>query len=262
MPNFLSKRFGTRPKSKICCLHFGRCGSTLLGNMLASHPNLSWAGELFHEHHERTDRNQSLNPYQLLQEQTAKCEKRCFGFETKFQHLDSNGLAVELSIYLRRLTSLGFNKYILLKRNNYLRQALSVAKGQLSGRWHAQSLTEVQTLEPFFFDVSSVSLGGANRTLLKCFEFLDSTYENSFDTFVDLGLNFIEVNYEHHLEVSPTAGFKRVIDFLELVYSRPTISTRRLDSRSVREMITNFDDVQHCLKGSKYEWMCSSETNA
>ncbi|MCM2369210.1 hypothetical protein [Aporhodopirellula aestuarii] len=245
-----------RPRSRICCFHFGRCGSTLLGNMLGNHPHLEWAGELFHAHHVRTDRSNELDPYHLLQNRIKTSQFRSFGFETKFQHLDFNGLNIELTSFLESLLSLGFNKFVLLKRQNYLRQAISVRKGQISGIWHADPSAAIRNSSPVFLDPTCISLGGTNRNILDCFQFLDESYANAKRIFEALRIEYIEIVYEHHLEKHPSEGFDLAIEFFEMKPAASRISTKKLESRPIKEIVLNYDDILDCLKDSKYEWMC------
>jgi hypothetical protein len=257
MFEYLSRLIGARHKAeRICCFHFGRCGSTLLGNMLQSHPQIEWAGELFHAHHERKDRSVELRPFELLKNRIAHSAFRHFGFETKFQHLDSNGLQLDLEAYLLQLNKLGFRKFIVLKRNNYLRQAISVARGQISSMWHVPIKDMVPETEPLYLDTVCVSLGGRNRSILDCFQFLDQSYSDAMDTLRRLSFCLCELCYEEHLQEQPLEGYRLVMDFIRVPYVRPEISVRKLESRPVNQIVSNFDELVRCLKGTKHEWMC------
>ena len=108
---FRQKSVGDQ-EALVCCFHFGRCGSTLLGEMAVSHGSIDWQGELFHELHEGQDKS---NPWKHLTGPISTSEKPIFGFETKFQHLDVNGLNVPLNQYIEDLEELGFSKFIVLK---------------------------------------------------------------------------------------------------------------------------------------------------
>ena len=225
--------------------------------MLCSHPGLEWDGELFHEYHERVDRSATIDAFQELKKRIRTTKFQNYGFETKFQHLDSNGLELKLEQFLLKLRDLEFDHCILLRRRNYLRQALSVARGQLSGQWHVSAHQDQNDAAPFRLDVEKVSLGGRNRTLLECFEFLDATYLEAVRSFERTGLSFREIVYEDHLEEDPRIGCELALDYLELAMHEPKITLKKLESRPMNQIVSNFDSIEEVLKDTPYQWMCS-----
>lgn len=251
--------FSRTNQIRICCFHFGRCGSTLLGNMLAGHPQLDWKGEIFHAFHERENRDEVIEPFSVIQGLLAESSFRNFGFETKFQHLDCNGLNVELEAYVSSLKDLGFEKLMIIVRRNYLRQAISVARGQATGEWHVSSTDPKPEFRPIEFDIENVSLGGVNRSMIDCFDFLDRQYEFAEETFHRMGLDFLKIQYEDDLENDPISGYRKSLSWLGLRFSKPQISVRRLECRPLAHAVSNFSKVRDCLAGTKYEWMCSGK---
>ena len=241
--------------TRVCCFHFGRCGSTLLGNMLAGHPDIDWQGEVFHAFHERENREQTIEPFSVIEGLLSDSEFKHFGFETKFQHLNRNGLNLDFESYVSKLRQLGFEKFMVIKRRNYLRQAISVARGQATGSWHVSSKSRKPKFQPIHLDVEKISLGGKKRSLLDCFELLDQTYEEMGCIFKRLGVDHFTVHYEDDLEVDPIRGFQMTLSHLGLRFVPPEISVRKLESRSVPEIISNLSEIQDCLSGSGFEWM-------
>ena len=243
----------------ICCFHFGRCGSTLLGNMLASRPDLDWKGEVFHGLHENNIPLQPhTNPFEFLDFHWKHSPNHHFGIETKFQHLDSNGLDIELGSFLSGLKNIGFRKIIILKRKNYLRQAISVARGQLTKNWHVSVDEKPPRLPTFELDLERISLGGRNRPILDCFEFLDSTFRQSRAIVEKSNLECLELLYEDDLEIDPLSGYAKVTGFINLPHSDTTVSVRKIENRPVNEIVTNFQEIRQRLKNTTYEWMCDN----
>lgn len=227
--------------------------------MLNSHPNIAWKSELFHPLHENTiSIEDGDEPFSLLTGPLGDCRSRVFGFETKFQHLDENGLNVGLNEYLEGLQQLGFNKFILLERKNYLRQAISVARGQLTKTWHVSYSDEKPEFPVFELDVSKVGLGGHNRQLIDCFEFLQDSYENAEQALRSMKNDFLRLSYEDDLELNAGMGLKKTLSFLGVKQIEPSFSLRRLDSRPVSQMISNWKQVFEQLRGTPFEWMCES----
>ena len=250
--------FDQRARQNVCCFHFGRCGSTLIGNLLNSHPSINWQSELFHAIHENAQSVNASEAYGLLSKHIDLATSSCFGFETKFQHLDGNGLDVSLDQYLQRLETMAFSKFLVLKRSNYLRQAISVARGQHTKVWHVTTDKPQPKFESFHFDTELVSLGGRHRTLLDCFGFLDHSYQQAKATMDGLQLDCLWLEYEEDLQTDPSIGLNKVLDFLNLPRIRPSISLRKLDHRPIDQMISNADEVHALLHGTRFEWMLTA----
>ena len=246
---------GSKKQTRCCCFHFGRCGSTLLGDMLDGHPNIEWRGELFHPLIKKPEELDWIkSPFDLLTHPLAKTNSRLFGFETKFQHLGRKGLDLELGEFLQRLAEFGFGKFILLKRNNYLRQAISVARGKLAGQWHYSSEQPNPQFAPLKLDVNSIILSGRNREILECFEFMNQTYEAA-QTALEARLPTLQLEYENDLEEDPDSGFQKTIQFLDLPYANSQVTVRKLGGQPIEHMLTNFSEVQDRLAGTQFEWM-------
>lgn len=258
LKNFIDWLIPGHKQTRVCCFHFGRCGSTLLGNMLNAHSQLNWKSEIFHSLHENSRSNtKNADGIEILNsilEESAT--KKHLGIETKFQHLDSNGLDMELEDFLSLLGQLNFTKFIVLSRRNYLRQAISVARGQMTKTWHVTSSGELPDDSPFEFDLEQVSLGGTNRTLLDCFEFLNTTYDKAIGLFQSLGLDVLKLEYESDLEQDASIGFRKTVSFLGIRNEAPRISLRKLEQRPVSEIVANFSDIKRALANTPYEWMC------
>ncbi len=243
--------------SRCCCFHFGRCGSTLLGNMVGDHPDVDWAGEVFHALHENTvDAIELADPFQWLHGPIRNSKCKSFGFETKFQHLDSNGLDLTFDEYLTLLKSLNFDRFIILKRRNYLRQAVSVARGQLTKTWHVTQEMKRPVFAPFPMDPTKIGLGGSDRELVDCFEFLDEVYEKAEESFAQHKISCLNLCYEDDLEHEPQIGFHKVVGFLQLSPAEPMVSLQKLGVRPLAQAISNFDEIRQLLSGTKYGWMC------
>ena len=229
--------------------------------MLNSHPDIEWQSELFHPLHEKTDSLVAFeDPYELLEAPLSRSNSYLFGFETKFQHLDENGLNVELGAYLVKLRSLGFENFILLERQNYLRQAISVARGQLTKTWHVAPGEKKPEFPAFELDLTKVSLGGHDREIIECFEFLEDSYQNATKVLSSEGIDFLKLSYEDDLESNAGVGLQRTLSFLGLRQIEPAVTLQKLDSRPVSEMISNWQEVFERLKGTRFEWMCEAGT--
>ena len=136
-----------RSQRRVCCFHFGRCGSTVFANMIASHRNVDWRGEIFHDLHESKTK---VEPWGLLDGIIDESTRTILGFETKFQHLDQNAVDLPMAEFLYRLERRKFSHFIILKRKNYLRQAISVVRGQATKTWHFRKSTPQPEFTPVY----------------------------------------------------------------------------------------------------------------
>ena len=94
--------------------HQGRCGSTILANLLGQHPGICSYGEIF-EHYMK-DRRLPAAPTTMLRERRVRSFRRRALVEAKFfecQHLSLMGLSIEQFAELAK--NAGFKKYIVLK---------------------------------------------------------------------------------------------------------------------------------------------------
>ncbi|MEE2639114.1 MAG: hypothetical protein VX768_00685 [Planctomycetota bacterium] len=244
---------------RCCCFHFGRCGSTLLGNMLDRHSKISWGGELFHALHEPAQPDTAIrgpeDALSLLDQALQHCRSPWYGFETKFQHLDPNGLNKGLEEFIAHLRERGFHYFILLKRKNYLRQAISVARGQQTRQWHFQTGTPSPGVRAVSLDPERLGLGGTDREMIECFHFLDQTYLEAEATLNAHHCNWIQLEYETDLESDPRGGFQKVASFLGLDPETPDACLQKIGGQPLAEMLDNLDAVSNRLTGTAYQWM-------
>lgn len=241
---------------RCCCFHFGRCGSTLLGNLLNARAEIDWQGELLHPLHEKEVSVSGVNdPLKLITKPMQQSKQPVFGFEAKFQHLDDNGLNMPFAIFVDTLISSGFEKFIVLKRQHYLRQAISVARGQASGQWHQKKGQPKPANDAVHLDVDAVSLGGKNREITKAFEFLDDTYALAADCFTERIVDVLNLEYELDLEIEPQVGFDKACLYLGLNSVPGHSSVEKLGGQPLQEMLVNYTEIADRLLNTPWQWM-------
>jgi LPS sulfotransferase NodH len=246
----------TKASARCCCFHFGRCGSTLLGNLLNARAEIDWQGELLHPFHEKEVSVSGVNdPLELITKPLQQSKQPVFGFEAKFQHLDDNGLNLPLGIFVDTLISNGFEKFIVLKRQNYLRQAISVARGQASGLWHQKRGQPKPASDAVRLDVDAVSLGGKNREITKTFQVLDDTYTLATNCFTERIVDVLNLEYERDLENEPQVGFDKACLYLGLKSQPGHISVEKLGGQPLEEMVLNLAEIKERLQSTPWQWM-------
>ena len=241
---------------RTCCFHFGRCGSTLLGNLLNARAEIDWQGELLHPLHEKTaDAPSYDNPLDLITGPIQQSKQPIFGFEAKFQHMDDNGLDLPFGVFVDTLISNGFEKFIVLKRQNYLRQAISVARGQVTGQWHQKKGQPAAASEAVCLDVDAVSLGGKNREITEAFQFLDDTYALAEECFTERIVDVLNLDYEQDLELEPQVGFDKACLYLGLSSTPGQSSLEKLGGQPLEKMTLNYDEINERLHKTPWQWM-------
>jgi hypothetical protein len=243
----------------VAMIHTGRCGSTVLSDLLDQHPDMYWDGETYGRviagiKREGLDRSEvSFDPAQYVAERLKRSGRRWFGYDLKFSHVTEFGHDVEG--YLEDITDLGVNHLISLRRTNYLRQVISGKNGGRRGQFHSRVAVDDE-LPPLHLDTDDLVVDLYRGSLLEHFERWDELYRRLDD--MDLP-QYLSLNYEDHVQRDPTVGYRLAEQFLGLSRREPEVRLVRLaPDRPVSELLENYDEVCRHLTGSRYEWMLES----
>jgi LPS sulfotransferase NodH len=241
----------------VAMFHTGRCGSTVLGNLLNQNPEISWVGEVFEDMQKRYRkyRWRKEKPLKILEIIMYSSECRYFGFETKSmkeQHLRLHWIDMNLIDYIGALCQLGFKHFIILKRRNYLKRAMSATVGFKSGIWH-QKKDETNNPIQINIEINNFKIGNTSKHLLQHFRDLDQHY---------LELNSIlekkcllNLIYEDDIQDNPISAYNKICDFLKIEPVPVEIRRKKTNPFKMSEVIKNFDEVKETLRNTKYEWM-------
>jgi len=240
-------------KKHVAMFHAGRCGSTVLGNMLNAHSKIFWANEIFNTF-ARPDGSKVPDKYleSVINNSRNRRISNTYGFETKYlpqQHLSSSCLNISLSEYVKSLRALGFGYFISLHRKNYLRRAISAQIGREHRQWHVKEKTLPTKVT---IDIDSFQTGMRIEPLIDLFSSMDESYERLRDC---LPANSLFLNYEDSIQDDPILAYTLVCDYLGLEHEKPKIELRRTNPFSFEQMVSNFDEVKSALMDTKYSWM-------
>jgi len=222
--------------------------------MLRQHPKIAWGYELFEEY-----RNGECGRVPGFFEYTIK--KSCFskvsqiyGLEMKYlpeQHLAPECTNMSLNDYVERLLSLDFTKFIVLHRKNYLRQAISIAVGMQTNRWHSH--TAIKSAAKVIMDVKAFPTGYQKDSLLELFHCMDKNYKKLKDILFSQKTIFL--NYEQDIQKDPRKAYRKICHFLDIEDTHPKIELKRTNPFPLNESIENFDEVKDALENTEYSWM-------
>jgi len=240
--------------------HIGRCGSTLLGDLLGQHPKLFWDKEVYQPiivkaFAKSTDFNKQLtniDPVEFLQERLSLLGRnKIYGCEVKFFHLKL--FKTEISQYIAQLEQLGFNRFIILERKNYLRVIVSSLIANRTRQWHQPNFIHAKLI-PIHLDVNNIQNDRTNKPLM---DFLQE-YEDDFRLIRKVlkdSSKVLYLTYEEHLAKDPLLAYKRIISFAGLDPYQVTVRFSKTNPFSLQDMIINFKEVKSKLLGTSFEWM-------
>ncbi|MBK9332794.1 MAG: FkbM family methyltransferase [Ignavibacteria bacterium] len=254
---FLNKPFAKkRRKGNIVMFHLGRCGSSVLGSLLDQHPQIHWDSEIFHYiyNNEMEEKKMTTDPMNLLKIRMSWPHKDYYGFETKFteeEHLRKELANMNILNYLSALSDLDYDKFILLKRKNYLKQIISLIAAKQTKTFH--TTTEMKEANKVKIDPKKVWFGNKTFTLVELFEYFDKEYkvlENLISQ-----KNSLSLTYEDDILENPLVAFNKVCNFLGIHSNDPSIIHKRTNPFAVNKLIENIEKITKVIKPTKYAWM-------
>lgn len=245
--------------NKVMMFHIGRSGSRVLGDLLQQHSALHWDHEAFVAQLQAARRaglrNPVGNPVNMLRERIqAAPAKGPFGTEVKFFHLRLFGCA--LPDFVSQVVALGFTKFILLKRQNYLRKIVSSLIAHQTKQWHRRR-NDGSVLSPVWLDVNKVAIDWTERPLIDHL----NQFEADFAQAEAVLRPFPTLNLEYEMDIlpNPKIGFGKVCRFLGLPVNEGEVRYGRSNPYPLRQLIRNYEEVAKTLKNTPFEWMVTNE---
>jgi LPS sulfotransferase NodH len=180
--------------------------------------------------------------------------KRFYGFELKYlpqQHLRREFLNLRLEECVSLLRRLRFSRFIVLHRENYLRQAISVQVGREQRRWHARTAPEKPTR--IVVNLESFRPGPPRISLLDEFRSLEENHDKLKHL---LGHDeVLYLSYERDILADPTQAYFKCCGFLGVAPASPQIALARTNPFPYEEIVLNMPAVRTLLCSTKYAWM-------
>jgi hypothetical protein len=232
---------------RVCLWHSGRCGSTVLGDLLEQHPRIYWAGEVLEKYSKQvesdSDKAQAwAGGKKIIRREIMRGGAHYFGMEMKLWHMHRIG--IDIQTVLDFLKSHKLQKNIVLERTNYLRVAVSGYVLQATRESH-------------------VSLGGKPKkpkqgVLVDLHDLI-----NLMDYFAEfynelkrlLPADSLWLSYEDDILPDPSIGYKKVINYCGLIPEATTVRLGRTNPQSLENIILNYNEVKNKLESTPYNWM-------
>ena len=232
-------------QANVAMFHHGRCGSTVIGMLLNQHPEIKWAGEIFAQLKSKYGKESWVweRPYRMIKLRTNIHVFKVFGLEITKKHF--NDVEMTKKELVRLLRSIKYDKFILLKRKNYLSRRVSAKVGKIIGKWNTQ-----KNLEPPKVHIATKYKGG--RTIINDFKDDDKFFESLESIFEE---DILKMSYEEDIRDNPKKAFKKIVKYIDLDRVDVKVETKKINNRPISDRISNFEQVCECLRGTKYEWM-------
>lgn len=233
-------------QENVVMFHCGRCGSSIVGMLLNQHTEIKWAGEIFENIGYKYGRDSWVweNPLGMAYMRTKFNYSSIFGFELKKRHFKDVNINIKETV--RYLSSIGYEKFIILKRKNYLDKVISRIVGKKIGTWNTKKNIDAPVVRVPTEDVRGESL-------LDLFRNIDEFYLN-LEKYLPNEAT-LNITYEDDIKKSPINAYIKIIKFLGIKKEKVKVDTVKLNKRPTREKISNYDEVKRALDGTRYEWM-------
>ena len=240
----------------VALLHFGRTGSTLVASMISQNKLFYNDGEVFEKVRTGTLLLSSIfktEPERILKKRRQKFFYRDYLVSIKpipEEHLRDNLLNMSYPKLIQTLKSANIDKYIIIKRKNYLLQVLS---GKLAQEWKKYHFREGEKAESIKvrIDVKDFRFGTFKGELIDLFKRFDAYY----DEMINETPKALLITYEDDIEHDPFIAYDKIKSYLNLGKERPKIILSKSNTFKNEDVIENYEDVIKYLRGTPYEWM-------
>ena len=218
----------------------GRTGSTLLGELIGSHPDVDFGDEVL--------KGRVRAPLQYLEGLRREAAPRSYGVHVKPAHLAVSQGVADRGRWLRAAARRGW-LVIHLKRENVLRHVLSNATMHASGASH-------------FRGEGGKHVGAVTVDVPLLLRHMEGRALSARQEEQELeGIDHLTVTYERDL----LAGEERWAAVSAQVYEAlgrepyvPTTSLRRINKGALPELIANYDEVAAAVSGTQWAALLDS----
>jgi LPS sulfotransferase NodH len=221
-------------RAKFVLFAQGRTGSTLLGDLLRSHPEIYFADELL------------SSPVRSPRFASARTRWRharhAVGFHVKIYQLSDVQGITDAGGWLRGMHGHGW-RVIALRRENLLRQVLSNMTAQVTNRYEDRSReNEFVRVRPYVDPDELLHWIGVRAAV-------GADEAAALD-----GVPHLPLTYEHDLQDSSTwqPTMERAFAYLDLPPVQVATNLRRQNDGELSTLIANYDEVRRAVEPTEY----------
>ena len=237
-------------------LHNGRCGSTVVGDLLAQNPNMHWASELYtplfekwkKEHPNRFPLAEQKTivekPIEFLKNSISETTKPYYGVAIKPVQLVLIGFLAEN--FLNQSFLLNFIYFILIRRKNWLRSIVSAKISAKTDVWHS-CREDIAKLKKIHLPLNKP------KPLVERIEEKEIQMQE-VETLL-AGKNVLNLTYEDDIEQDPQSAYRSICKFVNMEETKASVTLSKTNPFPLKDMIENFAEVKAALHNTPYEWM-------
>lgn len=246
-------------RSSVCMFHLGRSGSGVSGTLLTRHRILiRWSGEIFESMRRDPSRFSHLSsPFEAISEARDRFPARpIYVFAIKFsgsQHLAPELLNTDLKSCIDQLKTLKFNKFIVLKRRNYLRLLLSNWIAWRSKNYHQPRNAPGRAPLKIIVNPESCNRSIWKKSLIEHLNDIDSEYQQIYKELAQDRI--LKLEYEDDILENPRIAYEKTCEFLGIRTHAFAPDLTRTNPFRVADMIENFQEIEKYLSGTRFAWM-------
>ena len=246
--------------------HVGRCGSSVLGSLLAQHPSIVYSNEIYSRYMPRRRGSSTLPSIGSVLEQAEQTVSGSDLHLFEVKHLPDQNLGLypqlDLQDWLNHFFAHGYKHHLLMRRRNGLRRIVSHFRSAQSGQYVLGSSSDVVNGSPIIIPLEGIVHGFATRTLLGWLEEYERGHEymlSCLGTMANSNSDFswLELVYEDQIEHDPRMAYRDVCNFLGLHAVDVDLRYRKMSPGGLSDLIANLDEVRDCLSPTRFAWMLS-----
>ncbi len=239
-------------------LHHGRCGSTVVGNLLAQNSNIHWASELYTSRFEKWEKAEPKKhahlekkpiiekSIEILKNSINTATKPYYGVEIK--PIQFRFIGYSATNFLAQARFLNFTHFILLRRKNILRFLVSI---------------EVATKHNFWFQLKKKTELKKINFSIKKYKYLSESIEGIKTPMQEVdsllkGKNILNLTYENDIEQDPKKAYRRICRFINIKPTKVSVNLSKTNPFPLADILENFDEIRAALHNTPYEWMLDS----
>lgn len=222
------------PRIKFFVFGSGRSGSTLLVDLLDSHPRIQCEGELLSR--------RMLLPDHFIRCRAALSRQEAYGFKLLCYHLTMVHKKLGLRTFVTHLVNSGY-KVVYLNRRNAFRRALSNLYARHRDQFHSRQGGHTAPIAPMRVDLDE---------LLGWMEGIENTVELERD--VLRGLPHVQLIYEDDLKqpACQQPAIDRITEYLGLPSMPVTTELKKATPRELSRFVANYEEVVAFVDATAY----------
>ena len=221
----------------------GRTGSSLLVDLLNSHPDISCLAEIFTSSVAKNVRN----PVDFASGLCCLSTNNAGGFKVKIYQM-GNVRCSTAHQFLERFRDEGW-QVIYLKRANVLRHALSDIRSEKTRIFHHTGEKEEGKLKSARKEKVTIT----EEELFRTIRFREKCLEQEKEALA--GIDHMVIEYERDLleDDSKLNTMDRVFDYLGLKPHTCSTAMKKVTSRNISDIVENHQEIIDSLTGTPYE---------